>query len=31
MKKEESSDGGSESCPSEDNLNLRELYNIMYC
>ena len=24
-------DNGSESCPSEDNLELKELYNVMYC
>ena len=27
----ESADNGSESCPSDDNLDLRELYSIIYC
>jgi len=27
----ESVDNGSESCPSDDNLDLRELYSIIYC
>ena len=24
-------DGGSDSCPSEDNLDLKELYSAIYC
>lgn len=27
----ESGDAGSDSCPSEDNLDLKQLYDIMYC